>query len=252
MFAAPFSARFSTLDILLGITQAVPYEHADYGIIDISARLTSAESRQCRLHVRVADNPAFTSADEYTTSWGSSGSEFSVQVAITTEGTYYFSFQGEDDEGFYSTEIIYEIIVRIVLYFTEEPQVNIRSQYATDVIVVSPTHSHTASQGVANDVKVERRVEIDEGDAAVCQAVAEELLSRWGSEQRSVAGNVMLNVMLRFKERPHVVVPQAGIDGYMVIQRKEHNIAQGLTNVTCGDIILSDSELLARILEDME
>ncbi len=38
----------------------------------------------------------------------------------------------------------------------------------------------------------------------------------------------------------------------MILQKKEHDVTGQRTRITCGDIILSDSELLARILDELD
>ena len=41
------------------------------------------------------------------------------------------------------------------------------------------------------------------------------------------------------------------LDEYMPVQKLEHDIINQITRVTAGDLILSDEELLARILEKL-
>lgn len=145
--------------------------------------------------------------------------------------------------------------LRVLMYshFLGAPTVTVRTPVATHVTVRSPTHSYTAHITPEPPVgtKIERIEEVSAGDAAVCQSVAEALIARWGRTQLSVEGAIPLDLRLRFKQKLHVTIPQAGIDGVMVLQRKEHDVFAGTTAVTLGDIILDDSELIARILQDL-
>ena len=137
-------------------------------------------------------------------------------------------------------------------YFISDPSISTQGVVANYITVKSPTASYTASKtGVASDNKIERVVPIDTGDTAICKVVAERLLERWGEEQFSVTGDIAFNVGLEFKEKVHLVIPTAGIDGNYILQRKEHSIGNFATTVTLGDIILSENELVARILQDL-
>ena len=136
------------------------------------------------------------------------------------------------------------------LYFIEEPQIVIQEYAATHVTVKSPTASYMASlEEIADERRVDRLVEIDSGDEEVCQEIAEELLTRWGREQVTISGAVPFTVVLNFKQKVRIIIPSAGIDEELVLQRKEHILNNYITNITCGDIMLSDDELLARLLE---
>jgi len=147
-----------------------------------------------------------------------------------------------------------ETIVDPVQLFIKEPKVTKRGLIATHVIVKSPTNEATAhttpEPGIAT--KIERLVKILEGNESVCQEVADELIAKWGKEQISVTGPVDLTVTLLFKQKVLVVIEKANIDTNMILQRKSHNILESSTTVVCGDIILSDDELIARILEGIE
>ncbi len=139
------------------------------------------------------------------------------------------------------------------LYFIEEPQIRTQGVIATHVTVRSPSAEYTAEIALTPaENTIERLVEIKEGNADTCQAVAEGLLDRWGREQLSITGRVPLVVTLRFKELVKVFISSAEIDGDYILQRKEHNLSQFETRVTVGDIILSDDELIARIMEELE
>ena len=138
------------------------------------------------------------------------------------------------------------------LYFIEEPSIQAQGILATHVTVRSPTHEYTAEiPDTPLENTIERLVGIDEGNEATCQQVAEGLLDRWGREQLSITGRVPLVVTLRFKEFVKVFIPSAGIDDDFVMQKKEHELENFETRVTLGDIILSDEELLSRIIEEI-
>ena len=140
-----------------------------------------------------------------------------------------------------------------LINFIKTPQVNRRAPQANAVTVESPTAEYTATaSGLSEDKKIERLVEIDEGDISVCQEVAEELLSRWSRELKSVSGLILLNQDLVFRKKAMININEAMIeDEDMVIQKLEHDIIAQTTLVICGDIILDDAELLARILENL-
>lgn len=139
-----------------------------------------------------------------------------------------------------------------LLYFLDIPEIRIQPPSANVVTVISPTAEYTASYpGISADEKVERIVEIEEGDQKVCRIVAEELLSRWSKEQKSVSGIVQFCQGLEFKQKVRVKSKEAMLDEDMTVQKLEHNILDQTTKVTAGDIILSDEELLARLLDKL-
>ncbi len=139
------------------------------------------------------------------------------------------------------------------LYFIDEPQIKTQGVIATHVTVRSPTAEYTAEiPATPAENTIERLVEIKEGNADTCQAVAEGLLERWGRQQTSITGRVPLVVTLRFRQLVNIIIPVAEIDGTYILQRKEHDLSSFESRVTVGDIILSDDELLARILEEVE
>ena len=249
------------------VRNPIPEQETDIGITDFSAEARSPQDRDVKLRITIADNEAYTDATEYETDFTdleyyflmaemlSRQSEWvrlGVIHPIKTPGTYYIKMQAEDTEGLTSAELEYEIVAIQTLYFIETPSVDTRGPQATHVTVKSPTNEHTANlEGITDDKKIERLVEIDGGDASACEVVANELLDRWGREQVSVSGQVNLTVVLDFKEKVKIVVPEAGIDGEYTLQKKAHDVTGMTTRITCGDIILSDNELLARILDEV-
>lgn len=139
-----------------------------------------------------------------------------------------------------------------VLHFLEMPRVNIEPPSANVVSVISHTASFTAKTGkLSEDEVIERLVEIKEGDYNVCRIVAEELLSRWSSEQKSVTGIIELFQGLDFLKKVRINIPEALIDEDMKVQSLAHDVINQTTTITVGDIILSDEELLARILDKL-
>ena len=206
----------------------------------------------CKLQIIIADNSSYIDADVYETEIVDSGTTVQIEHAITTTGTYYIKMVVEDTLGSADT-LEYTITAIQTLYFLNEPDVNTEGLKANSITVTSPTAEYTATTSPAPNVDelIERLIEIDEGDVVTCQATAEALIIRWGREQKSVEGNINLTVTLRFKETMHIIAPSAGINEDMPLQKKEHDVTGQITTVICGDIILSDDELLARILDEM-
>ena len=142
-----------------------------------------------------------------------------------------------------------------ILRFLEAPTVDITNPIATHVIVTSPTNTytaHTTPEAAAADM-IERAVTISEGNATVCQTVAEALIARWGVEQITVSGKIPLTLILDFKQYVHIQIPYAGIDADMQLQRKIHTIESNdtYTSVVLGTVYVGENELIARILEEI-
>jgi len=156
------------------------------------------------------------------------------------------AFTGEGDMS--AAGIVYRYI-----RFLAAPRVTTRMAFATHVIVQSPTNEGTANitPEPAAAVRIYRLINIDSGDAALCTAVAAQLIISWGADRVSVQGVIPLDVQLLFKTKIQVVVPEAALDSALILQRKEHDILKSTTSIVCGDIILSDDELLARILDEL-
>jgi hypothetical protein len=228
----------------------------ELGIVEISAKATSIYGRDCRLVLLVANNAEYANPQSYQTGFFSSGEIGSITIGLARRGVNYLRLTAEDSEGL-TQSIDYTLEVIHTLYFIEEPQVVILGPQATHVTVrvknSSPVVEHTAhvTPEPGPDKIIERLVEIDSGTASTCQAVAEQLVTRWGREQKTVTGNINLTVTLSFKEKVYIIIPDAGIDEEMILQEKSHNVTEAITTITCGDIILDDSELLARILDEL-
>ncbi len=138
------------------------------------------------------------------------------------------------------------------LRFISEPVVQRQQPSANTVTVISPQAQYTAQQpGLSTDEVIERTVEIEEGFTNVCRRIAERLLERWGREQISVTGDVMLIQELQFKEKVHVDIPEASIKQDMILQKQTHDILDYRTTIVLGDIILNDNELLSRIIDEL-
>ncbi len=137
------------------------------------------------------------------------------------------------------------------LYFIDNPTIQTQAILATHLYITSPTHQVIVSlPGIADENRIEKLVNIGAGNAETCQAIGEQLLEKWGRTQRSVSGEVDLVVTTKFKQKMRVWVPSANIDEFMALQKKEHNIVDERTRLTLGDIILNESEYLARVLRD--
>lgn len=205
-----------------------------------------------RLYIEIADNASYTDSTEYITKFVDAGEQITVEHPFSDTGTYYIKMQAENENGVFSEILEYTITVIILEYFIQEPNIKTQGPQANTVTVASPTASYTADNAPTSDEVVHRYIEIDEGDASVCQTVAEKLLSRWSSEQMSISGQINLNVRLKFKEKLHIINDDINLDEVLVLQKKSHDVTGRTTNVTAGDIILDDNELLTRILDELE
>ncbi|MFA7218798.1 MAG: hypothetical protein WC057_09430 [Dehalococcoidales bacterium] len=187
---------------------------------------------------------------EYATHGGGSEST----VGISADGAGYQALYGGSESKVYIKAVGAGYSPN-VLRFLQEPVVSIQNPVATHVIVTSPTSTYTAyitPEPAAAD-RIERAVTISEGNAAVCQAVAEALIARWGVEQITVTGRIPLTLTLDFKEYVYISIPFAGISQEMQLQSKIHTIGSSdtYTTVTLGSVYVGDNELIARILEEM-
>lgn len=154
---------------------------------------------------------------------------------------------------FYAEAMPFPPVPGYLLRFIEPPTVRREYPKANRVIVKSPSSEYTAtSPEISEDHIIERLVEIDAGSVGVCREVAERLLERWSRINVSVEGEVRLAVGLSFKEKVKVFIDESNLSGeYLPLRSAEHNVVDHTTRVVCGDIILSDEELLARILDDL-
>ena len=250
--------EFSTVcpPIITGLTPADTSD-ISLGVVDVSATVASRYGRDSKLTLLVADNAELTDPQTYTSVFFESGDSKTLNVGFGRRGTNYLSLTAEDSEGL-QTVVTFTLDVLQSIYFINEPSITLQGPQATHVTVrvkdsnpVVQYIAHTTPEVDANK-KVERMIEIDSGDAAVCQTVAEQLIARWGREQVSISGEINLIVSLSFKEKIHVIDTYNGIDGDYVLQQKEHDVNNMITRITLGDIILNDSELLARILDKLK
>ena len=175
-------------------------------------------------------------------------------VGISADGAGYQALYGGSESKVYIKAVGAGYSPN-VLRFLQEPVVSIQNPVATHVIVTSPTNTYTAyiaPEPAAAD-RIERAVTISEGNATVCQAVAEALIARWGVEQITVKGRIPLTLILDFKEYVYISIPFAGISEEMQLQSKVHTIGSSdtYTTVTLGSVYVGDNELIARILEEM-
>lgn len=207
-----------------------------------------------RLQITVADNENYTNASEYFTDFKFDNNFAGAEHPFVEIGMYYLRMIAENENGDQSQPLQYIIYIVIIKYFISEPEINRKGPKANSVTVRSPSAEYTAfvDPAPSNEELIERMVEIDEGDATTCQIIAEALVDRWSGEQKNVTGNINLTVTLKFKEKIRVINNSIGLDEEMILQKKEHDVTGGITTITCGDIILSDDELLARILDDLK
>ncbi len=206
----------TTVEAVVHVSDPSPAqdEEVNVGIIEFSAVVESDAGNDCRLHVKIADNEDMTGASEYISAWVASGERASIDHNLATTGTHYVEMQAEDTDNDESWTLEYSFTAIQLLYFLETPRVETRGPIATHITVRSKETGAeaTAEDGtVASDKRIERLVEIDDGDASVCQEVADRLLARWGEEQVSVSGDINLTVTLDFKQKVSIIIPEAGL-----------------------------------------
>lgn len=251
---APFKTSLD-FQLIWGTVFPTINEIINLDIIDIGARAryTPDQDRQYKAIIEIADNPDYTNSTQYITNPVDGGIKAVYDHPLTVANTYYVKIHLEDTEGIVTSSYEYTFDAEEILYFLENPGVETQAPQANEITVRSPTASHTATTDPAPtaDEKIQKIVEIDEGSQLVCQAVAEELIKRWGKEQITVSGPVDLTVTTQFKRELRTVVNEANIDDTLILQKKNHDVTGGVTELTLGDINLDESELLARILDDM-
>lgn len=225
------------------------------GILQFGAVLKSPYGRDVELKIEIADNEDFTGPTIYDLPLVHSGQKSIVDHAMTQAGYWWVRMTAIDTLQ-EQTVLTYRFFAGQFLQFIDFPDIQTQGPQATHITVRAKgtTTEYTAvispEPPAAN--KIERLVEIESGTQAQCQKVAEQLLERWGREQRSVSGTVDLIVTLRFDQKIRVKCLPAGIDEEMILQKKEHDVlGNPSTRVTLGDIILSDDELLARVLDEL-
>jgi hypothetical protein len=135
------------------------------------------------------------------------------------------------------------------IYFIETPKVKEKINNANHIIVKSPVAEYELKpQSISADKYITRVVEISDGDISVCRGVAERLFNYWNKEIKSIQGKVILRMDTNFKKKIGVIIPEVNIDEVLVLRKVEHDIIQQKTTIKAGDLILSDNEILARIL----
>lgn len=146
-----------------------------------------------------------------------------------------------------------------VLRMHDEPRVEKRPFDATKVTVrvrnSSPVIQATAElSGIPTDQKVEALIEIDSGTVTECQAVANAWLAVHGREQECMICRVDPICSLSFDRQVWVAYPAAGINRAMAVQRIVHRplASPPHTEVTLGDFVPGDEEILARLLEGVK
>lgn len=251
-------ATFSTINLPLITNKSLEQDdEVEVGVLTASATITSIYDRQCKLKILVSTSSDFAEYTEDEGSYKDSGEVHSLLVIIPYVGQWYIRYIAEDSEGLITTETI-SINAKRTIYFISEPKIELQSPQATHITVrvknSDPVVEYTAystPEAGTNDM-IERLVEIDSGTLGVCQSVAEQLIARWGREQKSISGDIDLTVTLNFKEKIHIIDGQSGIDAEFILQEKSHNVTEMITSITVGDIILDDSEMLARILDKLK
>lgn len=164
-------------------------------------------------------------------------------------GNIWFSYPDKNDNF---PVLVEYVVIDNKVYFLEAPTVKNEGLKANIVTVKSPSAEHTAvMRGISGDDYINRIVDIDEGGLETCRVVAEKLLEVWGKQNKSITGKIPLRQDLNFKEKILVVIPQDDFVKRLQLQKVSHDILRQKTTITCGDLILSDNELLARILAEL-
>lgn len=248
-------AAFNTSNPVIQNPVPVPDSSLKVDIIQLGGRVKSPYGRSVHLTIEIASDAEFTSPTTYTLPAVESGEQATIDHAITEGGTWYIRMTATDTEGL-QTVLVYSFFAGQFLQFIDAPDVQTQGPQATHITVrvKGTTTEHTAviTPAPPPDKIIERLIEIESGTVTQCQEVAERLLERWGREQRSISGVVDLIVTLKYQQKVRVKHPQAGIDEELILQKKEHDVlGSQTTHITLGDIILSDDELLARILDEL-
>jgi hypothetical protein len=145
-----------------------------------------------------------------------------------------------------------DFVTTLNIKFIETPDLTIKEVKANRVIVNSPTDSYTAEYSdISQDNIIEKQVEIEEGNINVCKQIADSLLSEWNRKEISITGKVKLNLGLMFEKKSYIIIPDGKIAGNYKIQKLSHNIDDYTTTFIAGDKLLSESEIIARVLNKM-
>lgn len=252
----------NTFDTIINptISETNPTDSSEIeiGIINLGAKVISHYGLDVELQIEIADNDSYTDSEIFNINYVSSGERAEIEHAVTAPGVYYVKMIATDTEGIESEILEYSFSTTQSIYYIEDPSVTLKSPQATEITVSSATNSVTVDTtdlgwpAVSADKKIQKRIEIDEDiDAAGCQEIGETLLGKWGKESKTVVGVVDLTVTTTFKNKIRIINVEAGIDEEMILQRKEHNITESKTTLVCGDIVISDNELLSRLLEEL-
>ena len=248
------SAIFDTSNPVIQNPTPWPDSSVRVDILQFGGRVKSPYGRVVQLTIEIASDADFTSPVTYALPAVESGEQAIVDHAVTEGGTWYIRMTATDTEEL-QTVLEYSFFAGQFIQFIEMPIIQLEPQQATHVTVKvrGATTEYTAVVDPVPppDKAVERLFYIQAGTTTTCQAVAEAFLAKLGRPQVRVSGVIPLTVTLRFGQKVRVKIPDAGIDEEMVLQRKEHRIneQEAATHVVLGDIIVSDNELLARILE---
>jgi len=226
-------------------------------IRDFGAKLKSPYQRDIQLTILISDNPDFTSPTVYSLPEVASGEVATVQHAFQLAGYWYVRMVATDTESL-QTVLEYQIFVSHQLFFKEPPEVTTQAPRATHVTVrvrgTTTEFTAVVTPPPSEESRIERLIMIDSGDQATCLAVAERLLEKWGRPQVSIKGTIPLTLVLRSRQKVRIVIPEVGLNEDLVLQRRQHVIegVQAYTQITVGDIQLSESELVARTIDALE
>lgn len=249
-------AEFNTRNPVIQTPTPAPNSSVKVSIRTLGATLKSPYGNDIQLTIEVDDNPEFTSTTTYTLPAVSSGESATVEHAFKVAGYWHVRMTATDTAA-NQTILTYTIFAGQFIQFLAPPDVQLQAPQATHVTVRvrGTTTEYTAVREPVSppEKMVERLVYIDSGTQATCQAVAQELIAKWGREQVSVKGVIPLTLVLKPDQKVRVVIPEIGLNGELILQKKFHDvIPRSETHVELGDIMLSEQELIARIIDDLE
>lgn len=226
-------------------------------IRNLGGNLKSPYGRDVQLNIEIADNPEFSNPTAYVLPAVSSGEIAMVQHAMQHAGYWHVRMTATDSEGV-QTLLEYRIFVSHRLFFKEYPNVKIQAPRATHVTArvrgTSIEYTAVVMPPPSPETRIERLVIIDSGTQATCQAVAVKLLEKWGRPQVSIQGVISLTLVLRSRQKVRIVIPEMGLNEDMILQSRRHVIDgdQAYTQISLGDIQLSESELISRTIDSLQ
>lgn len=247
-------ATFDTIRPVIQNPVPIPDSRTRVQITTFGGRLKSPYGRDIQLTILISANASFTDPTTYTLPAVESGELAVIEHGLQEGGTWYVRLTATDTEEF-QTVLAYSFFAGEYKQFINLPSIQQEPQQATHVTVrvrdSATEYTAVVDPAPPPDRKVEWLFYIQSGTVATCQAVAEAYLAKLGRPQVKVSGRIPLAVTLWLRRKIRVVIPPAGIDEEMILRKKTHKIDKSdkATYVDLGDIMVSDDELITRILE---